>query len=101
MRRDLLHALVFLSAIAGCVSAFAPPIRAKGPHVAMHARSTNADCLACHPAATAGARPKHPRTREPAVVAETSHAPSTVPAWMVDDVRGCMGCHSMAGRQAR
>jgi len=91
------RAVLVLAGITGCLPAFAPPIRARDAHSSMRKNSANADCLACHPAESEGVASVHGerRGRAPAVVPLRGREPDMVPRWMVDDPRGCVGCHAV------
>lgn len=91
------RALLVIAALAGCLPTFATPIRARGAHVGARKASPDAECLACHPvdAHANGTARAHPRIVEPAVATVRDRPPAIVPTWMVEDTRGCVGCHAV------
>ncbi len=77
-----------IGASLGCLQAFGPNLRARGPHVALAPASSNDECLGCHPseqqAITQGVDEDHPATAP--IVAD----------WMIVDERACVTCHRVA-----
>ncbi|MFO0635041.1 MAG: hypothetical protein U0168_19530 [Nannocystaceae bacterium] len=68
--------------LAACLPAFAPPIRARGPHRGLSPAAADPTCMTCHVSAYAlRDDPAPARARAP------------TPAWMLTDPRGCVGCH--------
>lgn len=67
--------------LGACLPAFAPPIRARGPHVATSPAAADTTCLGCHPS-------------EHEAMADHGGTP-VVPTWMINDRRGCVGCHTV------
>jgi hypothetical protein len=70
--------------LAACLPAFAPSIRARGPHRGLSPAAADPTCMTCHVSAYA--------LRDDPALAR-AHAAPIVPAWMLTDPRGCVGCH--------
>lgn len=90
--------LLALPALAGCLSAFAPAIFARREHAGLRHTSTSSECLGCHAVVEPGTPPAidtHVADAQRAH-AKTADAP-VVPRWMLDDRRGCAGCHAVLG----
>jgi hypothetical protein len=82
---DVRARVLLFAALAGaCLPAFAPPLRARGVHRSVRTDAKAADCLACHPTELDLGPAAHTMRRGEA---------SVVPKWMLDDTRGCVGCH--------
>ncbi len=88
-------AWVGLVGLAGCLSAFAPAVRVKGPHAGARADDLPADCLACHELESeALARMQ----TDPAAYHAASHNGESVPLvadWMVTEELRCTDCHTL------
>lgn len=81
----LLGAALLAAALGACLPAFAPAVRTRGHHAFVEETAPDATCLRCHPSA-----------RSPAFPQAEATVPM-VPAWMLDDPRGCVGCHAVRG----
>lgn len=88
--------------LLGCLAAFGPDLRSKGPHAAVRPSSESQICMGCHESeADALARMKtHPQASEPHAELAPADAP-IVPDWMVADARPCVSCHVVRGFDAR
>lgn len=84
--------LVAAALLGACLPAFAPPVRVAGPHRDVSPAAADTSCLTCHPtqveAATHGA------------MSGVVHGGAPIVAtWMVNDRRGCIGCHDVRERR--
>jgi hypothetical protein len=88
--------------LLGCLAAFGPDLRPRGPHAAVGRSSESQICMDCHESeADALARMKaHPPAAEPHAELVPAGAP-IVPDWMVADARPCVSCHVVRGPDAR
>jgi hypothetical protein len=78
-------AMTVALALASCVSAFAPTVVVRREHAGVRPTSPSTTCMACHVA-------------EHDAEAATGHAATPVVAtWMIEDRRGCLGCHGVRG----
>jgi hypothetical protein len=70
-------------ALASCLSTFAPTIAARREHAAVRRTSPSTECMRCHVA-------------EREAAAHHGDVP-VVATWMLEDRRGCLGCHGVRG----
>lgn len=80
----------------GCITALAPDIRREAHHGGMTRRSNGGACLKCHEVESAmAARMKKMTATEMAASMRPDGVirPPLVGDWMVEDRRGCVGCH--------
>ncbi|NVB40414.1 hypothetical protein G6O69_21420 [Pseudenhygromyxa sp. WMMC2535] len=66
----------------GCLSSFAPNLRARGVHEALHPQTTGEVCMGCHVS-----------ERDALAQPDTPTAAPIVADWMLADERSCTGCH--------
>lgn len=99
-------AVLACAALGGCLSAFAPAVKVRGPHAQVQARDTQADCLSCHELESqAMARLQARANGDPSVASNTdlhgaAHRASPAPLvadWMVDEAPSCLDCHALRG----
>jgi cytochrome c551/c552 len=81
MPRAILLAAALLGA---CLPAFAPAIRAAKHHRGVSPSASDTSCLGCHPT-----------QREAEAHAIAHGAAPIVATWMINDRRGCVGCHDV------
>ncbi len=87
MPRAILLAAALLGA---CLPAFAPGIRAAKHHRGVSPAAADTSCLGCHP--TQVEAEAHGVAHGAAPIAATAPIVAT---WMVNDRRGCVGCHDV------
>lgn len=81
----------------GCLRAFGPDLRRKGPHASVRSTSDAAVCMSCHESeADALARMRTQPKAEP-----MSAGPPLVADWMITEERTCVTCHVVRGVDAR
>lgn len=74
--------LVAVALLGACLPAFAPGIRAAKHHRGVGASAPDASCLGCHP------------TQRESEASGFTHGDAPIVAtWMIEDRRGCVGCH--------
>lgn len=67
-----------------CLPAFAPSIRATRQHAALSPAAADTTCMGCHP------------SQAEMLAGPSVHGgPPVVPTWMINDRRGCVGCHDV------
>ncbi|EDM73855.1 hypothetical protein PPSIR1_09410 [Plesiocystis pacifica SIR-1] len=112
-----------LALVAGCLSAFAPPLRTRGRphHEALRPDSSTKTCMGCHRSEAealaaqqrAALGPKHGHALDHGEGHDHDHGASSdhahehdapkpddaplVADWMLADERSCLGCHRLAG----
>lgn len=86
------HSIVVLATLTlGCLPAFAPNLRIRGPHAGLHAASPNEQCMGCHVS-----------EREALQLGpDTPMAAPIVADWMLEDARTCGHCHRVHEPSAR
>ncbi|MBZ5708356.1 hypothetical protein [Nannocystis pusilla] len=97
----VLVAAALAGANSGCITAFAPNIRAEEHHGAMTSQSTRGACLKCHELESHMAKRMvgmDPATLERHMVEMNKVIrPPLVADWMAKDRRGCVECHAIKG----
>ena len=86
--------------VAGCISAFAPAVRSGSHHSGIDEHTADGTCLQCHEPEQAAMRrlmeiPPSARQAEMDQMMGEWGA-SLVAKWMIEDPRGCVGCHGLA-----
>ncbi len=86
-----------LCGLAGCLSAFAPGLRARGPHTGIDLPSaTSDDCMGCHES-EGEALARIESANADAGPTLNPDGPPLVADWMVDDTHSCVECHRPRG----
>ncbi len=100
----LLVALCTLAAAgvaSGCLTTMAPNIRARDYHRELTVRDADDECLICHEAELAAQRRLMAMTQERRQESMDwmmrDGGAALVAQWMIDDPRGCQGCHLLRG----
>ncbi|MEM9454302.1 MAG: hypothetical protein AAGF11_08995 [Myxococcota bacterium] len=94
-------ALAALGAALGCLTSLAPNIRAREHHRDVRLTDGDDDCLTCHEAELAAQKrlmAMTPARREEHMQWMSREGGAALVAqWMIDDPRGCLGCHVLRG----
>lgn len=97
----LLLVLAGLGVAAGCLTTLAPKIHARDFHRNLRPGDPDDDCLVCHEPELSAA--KRLRAMTEARREQTMQwmmregGAGLVAQWMIDDPRGCQGCHTLRG----
>lgn len=93
--------LAALGAALGCLTTLAPNIRARDHHRDVRPTDDDDECLTCHEAELAAQK----RLMAMSAADREEHmqwmsregGAALVAQWMIDDSRGCLGCHVLRG----
>jgi len=87
--------------VSGCLTTLAPGIRAHDAHRGLSARDPDDDCLVCHEAELQAQRRlmamSEERREESMQWMMREGGAALVAQWMIEDPRGCLGCHTLRG----
>ena len=87
--------------VSGCLTTMAPNIRARDYHRSLTVRDVDDECLVCHEAELAAQRRlmamSEERRQESMQWMMRDGGAALVAQWMIDDPRGCQGCHLLRG----
>lgn len=90
-------------ALVGCLSAFAPAVRVRGPHAGVRETDAPADCLACHELESeALARMTAANGAQAEAAHSAAHEVASAPLvadWMVEEAPRCTDCHTLRGHR--